>query len=267
MPKGGTSVSRFANRAPDRRGSRTELGRPASSRSRSPTAAPACRTKCGAGLRALLHHQGDRARHRPRPEHGLWLRASSPAARTPRQPPGAGTTVTLLLPRAVAATGGQRAECSVRRGARHASGRPHLRLLLVEDDDDVAALTAEMLRHLGHDVSRVENAPAALQALGAGLDADLLRTDVVPCREAEDGWTWHATWRASGRRCRSCCIAATAARRPGSPPAGLPLLRKPFTLQSLDRALAQAQASPQGAQGVCDPGGVEPGRRAGCGGH
>ena len=33
------------------------------------------RRRQAARLRALLHHQGSRPRHRPGPEHGLWLRA------------------------------------------------------------------------------------------------------------------------------------------------------------------------------------------------
>jgi PAS domain S-box-containing protein len=157
--------------------------------------------------------------------------------------PGRGTTVTLLLPRASAepATGGAATPDAAPPG-RSARDRGPLRLLLVEDDDDVAALTSEMLRHLGHEVARVASAPAALRALEAGMEADLVLTDVI-MPGGQDGIE----------------LARRLAReRPGLPvllcsgyggaPArvamtGLPLLRKPYTLDELDAAIAVARAA------------------------
>lgn len=52
-------------------------------------------------------------------------------------------------------------------------------ILLVDDNDDVAEVTAEMLEGLGYDVVRVSSAGQALNYLEGGGDADLLLTDIV----------------------------------------------------------------------------------------
>ena len=61
-----------------------------------------------------------------------------------------------------------------RQGA-HDAGR----ILLVEDDDQVAALTSEMLDQLGYEVTRAASAVAALGALANGRAVDLVRSDVM----------------------------------------------------------------------------------------
>jgi len=152
---------------------------------------------------------------------------------------GEGTTVTLLLPRA-APTPLPGAPPPPPPANLQASGP--LRLLLVEDDDAVAELTGETLRHLGHAVSRVDSGPAALRALAAGLAVDLVLTDVV-MTGGQDGLD---------------LAKQLGADRPGLPillysgyggapervaAAGLPLLRKPFSLEELRRALDAAGAT------------------------
>jgi len=106
----------------------------------------------------------------------------------------------------------------------------------------VAELTGETLRHLGHAVSRVASGPAALRALAAGLAVDLVLTDVV-MTGGQDGLD---------------LAKQLGADRPGLPillysgyggapervaAAGLPLLRKPFSLEELRRALDAAGAT------------------------
>ena len=60
----------------------------------------------GAGLRAVLHHQGGRPGHRPRPQHGLRLRQADPAAMSRSTARSAqGTTVKLYLPRLLSEEG------------------------------------------------------------------------------------------------------------------------------------------------------------------
>jgi CheY-like chemotaxis protein len=62
-------------------------------------------------------------------------------------------------------------------------GRPDAgkagRVLLVEDDDEVAALVSEMLDQLGYDVTRTASAAAALGALADGRHVDILFSDIM----------------------------------------------------------------------------------------
>jgi CheY-like chemotaxis protein len=91
---------------------------------------------------------------------------------------GRGTTVSLLLPRSL--------QEPVRQG-RHlvdlhvASRRPSRTgsVLLVEDDDEVAALVTEMLQQLGFEVTRTASAAAALGALSNGRAIDLVFSDIM----------------------------------------------------------------------------------------
>ncbi len=53
------------------------------------------------------------------------------------------------------------------------------RLLVVEDDPQVLAVTVEVLRELGYDVVTAGDAKSALELLEAGVEADLLFSDVV----------------------------------------------------------------------------------------
>jgi CheY-like chemotaxis protein len=91
---------------------------------------------------------------------------------------GAGTTVTLLLPRSDTAPAGPGSgqldlDSSVRRRALAGS------ILLVEDDDEVATLVTEMLRELGFRVTGVASAQAALGALADDSGIDLVFSDVM----------------------------------------------------------------------------------------
>jgi PAS domain S-box-containing protein len=91
---------------------------------------------------------------------------------------GRGTTRTMLLPRADAPPDRPVAEVvdldsTARR--RMLMGT----ILLVEDDDEVAALVTEMLRELGYRVTRVAGAQAALGALADTFEIDLVFSDVM----------------------------------------------------------------------------------------
>ena len=52
-------------------------------------------------------------------------------------------------------------------------------VLLVEDDDEVAKLTSEMLYQLGFEVIRTASAAAALGALADGRSVDLVLSDIM----------------------------------------------------------------------------------------
>lgn len=55
----------------------------------------------------------------------------------------------------------------------------HGRILLVEDDDEVAALVSEMLAQLGYEVTRAASGAAALGALADGRAVDLIFSDIM----------------------------------------------------------------------------------------
>ena len=84
---------------------------------------------------------------------------------------GIGTTVTLHLPRAADAPSEPASDAPV------IGGREEI--LLVEDDRDVRAATADLLRGLGYAVTVRADGPSALAALESDLPTDLLLTDVV----------------------------------------------------------------------------------------
>jgi signal transduction histidine kinase len=91
-----------------------------------------------------------------------------------RSAPGKGTTVTLLLPRAA-----EGAQADVKTGPAVAVLRTTGAVLLVEDDEEVAALTGEMLQQLGFEVTRVASAASALGALANERKVDLVFSDVM----------------------------------------------------------------------------------------
>ena len=92
---------------------------------------------------------------------------------------GAGTEIALFLPRTV-----KMPLAGVeRRPIGHAeTERPSMsagQVLVVEDDDEVAALAVEMIAHLGFETTRVAGPEAALGALANGRVIDLVFSDVM----------------------------------------------------------------------------------------
>lgn len=147
--------------------------------------------------------------------------------------PGAGTTVTLYLPRVDIESGAEEA---------FDAGAPQsvpagLRVLLVEDDAEVRAVVQRFLASMGCEVVPCANAEEALGVLASDADIGLLLTDVL-----------------LGAGMRGTELADTAhAQRPGLPillmsgyssglleqPQGRALLRKPCTRAELERAMAK----------------------------
>jgi signal transduction histidine kinase/ActR/RegA family two-component response regulator len=105
--------------------------------------------------------------------HG-FAKASGGAVRI-ASTPGHGTMVSLLLPRTLKTPAyspdltSQTAENVIGAG----------QVLVVEDDDEVAALTVEMMNELGYDTTRVASAEAALGALANRRPVDIVFSDVM----------------------------------------------------------------------------------------
>ncbi len=81
--------------------------------------------------------------------------------------------------------GGSRGGTARRTGVFHVklasrlAGGPTLRILLVDDDDDVRDYTATVLEEAGYDVRVAARGEAAVKLLAAGEPFDLLITDIV----------------------------------------------------------------------------------------
>jgi signal transduction histidine kinase/CheY-like chemotaxis protein len=88
---------------------------------------------------------------------------------------GKGTTVSLFLPRTLKVPAQRRDVAADVAPLSVSSGQ----VLLVEDDDEVAALTEEMINQLGYDTTRVASAEAALGALADRRTVDIVFSDVM----------------------------------------------------------------------------------------
>jgi PAS domain S-box-containing protein len=95
--------------------------------------------------------------------------------------PGLGTAVTVFLPRAEAAVVRRtRRERTGRRRNGHIARHPASGILLVDDDPDVRAVAASMLREAGHTVVEAGSGGAALERLGENVPPiDLLIADLA----------------------------------------------------------------------------------------
>ncbi len=149
-----------------------------------------------------------------------------------RSAPGQGTTVSLLLPVSV------RAAAALDTAPASAPEHPSsgAAVLVVEDDEDVAALVVDMLEQLGHCPARVTTGMAALGALSNERRVDVLFTDVL----MPGGMDGLALAREAARRRPGLRILLTTGYTGGGAaavPLGMPLLRKPYRLDELSRAL------------------------------
>jgi CheY-like chemotaxis protein len=88
---------------------------------------------------------------------------------------GEGTTVKIYLPRLLGDYDQQSEDQQF--GAFEAAGTEVI--LICEDDEDVRAYSADVLRELGYKILEAADGPGALAVLEANPDVDLLFTDVV----------------------------------------------------------------------------------------
>jgi len=90
--------------------------------------------------------------------------------------PGRGTLVSLFLPRTLKVPALLGPHLMSPAGD-HPPGAGQV--LVVEDDDEVAALTVEMINQLGYDTTRVASAEAALGALADRRSVDIVFSDIM----------------------------------------------------------------------------------------
>lgn len=88
---------------------------------------------------------------------------------------GQGTSVVMLLPRSAELPSPIKDQSPADDAVNVSAGN----VLLVDDDDEVAALVAEMLEHLGYGVTTASSAAAALGALANGRGIDIVFSDVM----------------------------------------------------------------------------------------
>ena len=144
---------------------------------------------------------------------------------------GNGTTVTIYLPRSHQPI----REQSIVSGA-PPPGRETV--LIVEDNPDVEEVTGMLLKQLGYQVCHANSAHVALQLLGSGEAVDLVFTDVVMPGEL-DGV-------ALARRIKedypdvAVLLSTGYARAANTLETGFPVLRKPYQLPTLARAVRDA---------------------------
>lgn len=92
--------------------------------------------------------------------------------------PGRGTSVSLVLPRSAQAPAPaeRRIDEDEKKQRRVTQSR---KILIVEDDDNVARMVCALIEEFGHDCTRVNSAAAALEKLTEDSEFELLFSDIV----------------------------------------------------------------------------------------
>ena len=165
--------------------------------------------------------------------------------------PGVGTTVSILLPRTLRAPTSGQGETGDHVEA-FSAGRAmaEANVLLVEDDDEVAALVGDMIEQLGYDVTRVATGAAALGAMANGRDIDVVFSDILMPGEMSGA----DLAREIRRRRPDLPVVLTTGydgeERLSADELGLPILRKPYRLDALARILSSAMQKRSALQGA-----------------
>ncbi|WP_407158441.1 response regulator [Bradyrhizobium sp. STM 3557] len=158
---------------------------------------------------------------------------------------GKGTCIELYLPRSRNAPSRARhlIDLNTVRGRPKKSN--HGQILLVEDDDEVAALVSEMLAQLGYEVTRAASAAAALGALADGRSVDLIFSDIM----MPGGMNGVELAREIKRRRSDLPVLLTSgyseAAAHDAEAAGVQILPKPYHIDELAAALKAAKSNLQ----------------------
>jgi PAS domain S-box-containing protein len=152
-----------------------------------------------------------------------------------------GTSVRLLLPRTDKPAGDMQPQGDAAVPANEGQFQGHI--LLVEDDAEVAALAAEMLKSIGFGVTRVAGATAALGALANERPVNLVFSDIM----MPGGMSGVELAREIRKRRPTLpVLLATGYQEAaaGAAKDGIGVLLKPYTMEDLTTAL-QAQLGPR----------------------
>jgi PAS domain S-box-containing protein len=148
--------------------------------------------------------------------------------------PGLGTTITIRLPRSQ-----KTLPATAEPGGASRTPPVNARILLVEDNPQVADVTLQMLRGMGFRAEVTDRARKALDRLErGGEEIDLLLTDVV----LPDGLNGIELAAQVRIRWPALPIVVTSGYNDVAPPDGLalPMLRKPVPYDDLHRAICAA---------------------------
>ena len=164
--------------------------------------------------------------------------------------PDAGTTVTLYLPRAVAAASPAAA------AATPATGLAMAKLLVVEDEAEIGDLTVSMLRELGHQAMHVRNVAAALATLAEDDQIRMVISDIVLPGET-NGLDLARIVRAQYPGLPLLLVTGYSRSAQEAASEGFALLRKPYRRDSLNDAIhvavdGRAQRSSDRSDPVAD---------------
>ena len=144
---------------------------------------------------------------------------------------GNGTSVTIYLPRS-------NRQLTEQRIVERETPRGREKVLLIEDNPEVQEVVGMLLEQLGYRVFHAESATVALEFLASGEAVDLVFTDIVMPGEL-DGV-------ALARRVKeeypdtAVLLTSGYAKAADLLEVGFPILRKPYQLPTLARAIRNA---------------------------
>jgi signal transduction histidine kinase/ActR/RegA family two-component response regulator len=156
---------------------------------------------------------------------------------------GLGTTIAVYLPRSDKAPSSDQRHLD-RPRVQPQGAHDARRVLLVEDDDEVASLASDMLDQLGYEVTRAATAAAALGVLANGRAVDIVFSDVMMPGGMNGVDLAREIWRqrADLPVVLTSGYAEAAAREANA--AGMRILPKPYCLDELSAALHAAISNP-----------------------
>jgi len=165
--------------------------------------------------------------------------------------PGRGTTIELYLPRSQHRPSSE--PPVIDQGKRRPRKAGQGRILLVEDDNEVASLVRDMLEQLGYEVTRAASAVAALGALADGRSIDIVFSDVMMPGGMNGVQLAHEI-----RKRRSDIPVLLTSGYPGATlrdaeKEGLQILPKPYNIEELAATLQEARSKHERLSGAPIP--------------